>query len=83
MLILAICKVDVSTPYTSVLKLKNENICVRKKADEYAVLLDKYLIKQDSNILITTLGYIIILPKDNLEIYNEYYEHFDINIINN
>ena len=83
MLILAICKLNINTPYTSVLSLKNDNVCVQKKANEYARLLDRYLIKQDSNILITTLGYIIILPKDNLEIYNEHYENFDINIINN
>lgn len=83
MLILAICKIHESTPYNDILVLKTNDIYVRRKADEYASLLERYLIKQDSNILITTLGYIVILPKDSLQAYNKHYEDFNLNYINN
>ena len=44
MLILAICKIHESTPYSDILVLKTDNYYVRKKADEYAGLLERYLI---------------------------------------
>lgn len=83
MLTLAICKISQNIPYSKVLTLRSDNIYVRKKADEYASLLNEYLIKQDSNILITRLGYIVILFTGELEVFNSEYEHFNINYLNN
>lgn len=83
MLTLAICKISQDIPYSKVLTLRSDNIYVRKKADEYASLLNEYLIKQDSNILITRLGYIVILFTGELEVFNSEYEHFNINYLNN
>lgn len=83
MLTLAICKISQNIPYSKVLTLRSDNIYVRKKADEYASLLNEYLIKQDNNILITRLGYIVILFKGELEVFNSEYEHFNINYLNN
>jgi hypothetical protein len=52
-MLIAICKLPLTTPYNQILLLRNEDVMLQSKAKDYERKLNEYVIKRDANILIT------------------------------